>query len=211
VAGYAVALLVDPLVAGDWASDAKICAYMVGLWLGDVRGFSASATAGVNVLYYGSGTDPYPMPAFTPPALPGGTTLRPPGAANRVFLAVQVIKNSTGYTEAIGQDLRIIGSVATPPPAVPTFALVNLVGGACECIRIDFRKYGYMGVMIESKRGVGGAWENLGIDTKTPFLDERPLLAPTVPEVREYRLRFWHDGAAIGDWSPVQRVTVSPA
>ena len=66
-----------------------------------------------------------------------------------------------------------------------------------------------MGVVIESRRN-GGAWEMLGIDTTSPYMDERPLLNPTAPEVREYRMRFWDKGTPNGDWTDVAKVTVSP-
>ena len=41
-------------------------------------------------------------------------------------------------------------------------------------------------------------------------LDERPLLVPGTPEVREYRMRFWDKGTPNGDWTDVVKVTVSP-
>ena len=62
---------------------------------------------------------------------------------------------------------------------------------------------------IEGRRG-GGDWEKLGLTEETRFLDDRPLLAPTQPEVREYRVRFYEGSALTGEWSPVATATVSP-
>ena len=41
-------------------------------------------------------------------------------------------------------------------------------------------------------------------------MDERPLAVATVPEVREYRARFWDKGTPNGDWCDVGKVTVAP-
>ena len=73
--------------------------------------------------------------------------------------------------------------------------------------RFRFRR-GHIGIYIESRRGVG-PWEFLAIDTQAPYDDDRPLLVAGTPEVREYRLRFWDKGTPNGDWTPVQKVTVS--
>ena len=41
------------------------------------------------------------------------------------------------------------------------------------------------------------------------YMDERPLLQAGTPEVREYRMRFWDQGTANGNWADA--VTVSPS
>ena len=48
------------------------------------------------------------------------------------------------------------------------------------------------------------------INTKSPYLDERPLLAPRPPEVRGSRMRFGEKGTANGHWTDVAKVTISP-
>jgi hypothetical protein len=48
------------------------------------------------------------------------------------------------------------------------------------------------------------------IDTKSPYMDERPLLVAATPEVRQYRMRFWGKGTSNGDCTYVVKVTVSP-
>ena len=54
------------------------------------------------------------------------------------------------------------------------------------------------------------AWEMLGIDLESPYIDQRPLLVATQPEVREYRLQFYEDAGPSGDFTAVQSITVSP-
>jgi len=208
--GYAAALDHDPFVVAERVKDTKFCGYVVGDWLTAVRTHGTAATAGIEVLFTGTGVDPYVLPGFTAPVLPVGVVPVPPGALDRIFAYVQIIKNSAGYTEAIGQDLRIIGSAAPPSPDVPTFDLVLEMGTGCHCVRVRFRKYGHMGVYIVSRRNAG-VEEVLGIDTASPYLDERPLLVAGAPEIREFRMRFWDDGAPVGDWTPWQKVTVSPS
>ena len=68
---------------------------------------------------------------------------------------------------------------------------------------------GHDGISIESRRN-NGAWEFLAIAMVKPWYDERPLLEPSAPEIREYRLRWWDKGQANGEISPVQKVTVGP-
>ena len=39
--------------------------------------------------------------------------------------------------------------------------------------------------------------------------NDRPLLVPGQPEIREYKLRFWDAGQENGDWTDVASATVS--
>ena len=76
------------------------------------------------------------------------------------------------------------------------------------CGKLRPKKFGHYAVAIYSKRGTGG-WELLAISTASPYEDERPLLVPGQPEIREYKMRFWDDGTENGDWTDVATVTVS--
>ena len=132
----------------------------------------------MDLLLSGTGPDPVVLPVFTAPALPTGVAPVPPGALNRLFDLVQIIKNSTGYNDTIGQDLRIIGTTAVDsnaagqnrPEAKPT-----IVQGAATGRQDHFVKHGHMGVYIECQRGTG-PMEFMAIDTEIPYLDDRPLL-----------------------------------
>lgn len=207
VTAPATALGFDAAVITDVVKDARFCAYVSGLWLTQVRAFSPACTAAVEDVYYGTTPGAYVLPPFVAPTLPAGVVPVPAGALGRIFRFVADFKNKPGYTLAMGQDLNLIGPTETLPE-LPEFTLLVETGSGCECVRIRFKKYGRLGVVVECRRN-GGAWEALGIDTESPYLDERPLLVAGAPEVREYRLRFW-DGAPTGDYTPVQRVTVGP-
>lgn len=197
--------------AGVTASvnDSRFMGYSLGAWLTKVREFGPGATSELETLRFGTGGSVFELPLFEAPPLPVGVTPVLPGALNRIFKYVQSIKAAPGYTEGIGLLMGIVGQEDTTENALPTFTLKAEMGLDCQCVRIRFKKFGRMGVAIYSRRG-GGAWEFLGIDTESPYLDERALLVPGQPEMREYRMRFWDKGAETGEWTDTASITVAP-
>lgn len=190
-------------------ADARYLEYVSGLWLTATREFGPAATAALEELYDDAGPDPFVLPVFTAPALPAGVVAVPPGALQRIFAFVQVIKTSPNYTEAIGLQLGIVGAEETDEHPVPEFTLKTERGDGCECVKVAFRKYGRPGVAIHSRRGAG-AWEMLGAALTSPYMDERPLLAPAQPEIREYRLQYYEGDGPTGDFTAVESVKVGP-
>ncbi|MEK0451275.1 MAG: hypothetical protein RL088_3543 [Verrucomicrobiota bacterium] len=193
----------------DIVADARFCEYACGVWLAAVREFGPAATASIEELLSGTVGASFTLAVFTAPALPSGVALVAAGALDRIFLFVQTIKSRPSYTEAIGLQLGIVGAEDSAENPVPTFSLKVERGEGCECVRVAFKKYGRAGVVIHSRRN-GGAWEMLAIDLSSPYLDERALLVPTAPEIREYRLQFFDGAGATGEFSPTQSVTVAP-
>ena len=192
-------------------ADARFLEYASGPWLKATREFGPTCTSALDDLSNGTGTAAFVLPPFTVPALPAGVVAVLAGALTRIFNFAQTIKASPPYTEAIGLQLGIVGPADVPPPVMagPQFSLTVEQGAGSQIVRVRFTKAGHMGVAIYSRRGAGD-WVFLGIDTASPYLDERPLAAAGAPEVREYRLRFWDNGAEVGDWSDVAKVTVAP-
>ncbi|MGB8166848.1 MAG: hypothetical protein WCF18_05115 [Chthoniobacteraceae bacterium] len=190
-------------------ADAKFCEYASGVWLTATREFGPAATASLDQLFDGAGTTAFVLAPFTPPALPAGVTAVPAGALRRIFAFVQTIKASPNYSDAIGMQLGIIGSEDTTEHPVPEFTLSVERGGGCQCVKVMFKKFGKPGVVVYSRRA-GGVWEKLGIDLTSPYLDERPLLVATQPEIREYRLQYFDGDQPTGEMTEVQTVTVSP-
>jgi len=203
-------------------ADSLYIAYAVGAWLNAVRGFGPDCTTALDVLKSGAGGSPYALPGFKPPPLPGASAPLPatvavtPGALDRIFAIVQVIKMAAGYTDEIGQALGIVGSVAPPPPVITGPVPVAKVepgaaGGDPQRVRITYIKHGHMGAAVYGRRGAAGsAMEMLGINTDGTFLDERALLTAGQPEVRQYQLRYWDKGVETGAWSDTITVTVGP-
>ena len=75
--------------------------------------------------------------------------------------------------------------------------------------RVKFVKKGHDYLIIEGSVN-GGAFAELGMSNKSPFIDSRPLLVAGQAEVREYRARYYDNGAPSSGWSDVAKVTVGP-
>ena len=200
--------LAAPILAAGIA-DARYLEYVSGAWLNAAREFGPACTATLDALYDGPGPDPFLLPTFNAPALPAGVVAVAAGALARIFSLVGSIKLLPGYTEAIGIQLGIVGAEDSAENPVPTFSLKVERGESSEVVRVIFRKYGRPGVAIYGRRG-GGAWELLAIDLNSPYLDERPLLVPTQPEAREYRLQYYEADAPVGDFTAIASVSVAP-
>lgn len=151
----------------------------------------------------GPATGPPPIVLPSPPDIPPV----PPGALKRVFKLVRRIKLRPDYTVSLGKQLGIEDNHYRADSPVPTFRLRVEVGRVVG----KFSRYGYFGVWVETRRG-GGGWERLrdGLFSGSTFIDDRPLLDPALPEVRQYRLRFWGDSRPVGEWTDVASATVSP-
>jgi len=145
---------------------------------------------------------PPPIVLPSPPDIPPV----PPGAVKRVFRLVRLIKLRADYTESMGKQLGIEGNLYRSDSPVPTFRLRVETGRVVG----KFSRYRRFGVWVETRRG-GGDWERLrdGLFPGSTFIDDRPLLDPALPEVRQYRLRFWGDSRPVGEWTDVASATVS--
>lgn len=168
-------------------ADNLTLAYGYGGWIVSIRDHSTACTSSLETLSFGSGSTNYAFPeAQMPPlpTLPAGITGVKPGALQRTFDLVQAIKRSPGYIEAIGLDLGIIGEEDSAEHNRPEFTLKAEAGDGCDCVKVRHKKFGHYAVAIYGKRG-GGGFELLGISKDSPYMDERPLLVPGQPEVRE--------------------------
>ena len=94
---------------------------------------------------------------------------------------IKRIKTHSGYTEAIGEELGIIGSddVVSNKPDIKAKARINDV-------EISFSKKGLDGVNVYGRLKGVAPWTFLARDTNSPYNDARPLTTAGVPETREY-------------------------
>jgi hypothetical protein len=210
---YATVLELSPAQLTAALADNLTLEYAVGPWITNVRDYAPACTAALEVLAGGTGGGEFVFPLFIlppPPTLPVGADPVIPGALDRTFNLVKGIKSKPGYTLAIGIDLGIVGEEAATEYTRPSFTLkLEGVGPAgCNCVKLRHKKYGHYAVAIYSKRGTGD-WELLAISRETPYLDERALLVPGQPEIRQYKMRFWDSGSENGDWTDVATATVS--
>lgn len=197
-------------------ADNLYLAYALGEWITNVREYAPACTSALDTLARGTGAEAFVFLVCVAPALPTlpvGITEVLPGALDRTFRLVKLIKTRPGYTEAIGLDMGIVGSELPPPPPgdvpPPRITVTVIAGDTHQKGRLKFIKDGHEYVAFESRRG-GGAWEPIGMTNKSPFIDDRPLLVPGQAEVREYRARFFDNNQPNGEWCAVQKVTISP-
>jgi len=205
---HADALRLSAAVLADAIADALWVAYTLGPWRTAVRAFAKAATAAMEAVQTGTGRGANGLPGFTAPPL-GDAVPRPSGALKRIFRLVQIIKVNSGYNEPIGRQLGLLTLTDDREHPAPSLEVTVERGEVRERAVLKMEKWGHTGLYIEGRRG-GGDWEKLGITTEVTFFDERPLLVPGQPEVREYRVRYFEDSSPTGEWSPVVMVTVSP-
>ena len=102
-------------------------------------------------------------------------------------------KTLTGYPASGSEGvLKLKGAESgfDPNTFKPELKASVVAGG----VKIEFKKKGVAAMAIYMRRGGAGAWQKLGIDTESPYLDSAPLAAAGVAEVREYKARgILHD------------------
>jgi len=217
--GYETALGLTGAYVDACVASCKFLVYVLQNWLPAVRTFNGAATTITQLLAHGEGASAAVLPVFTVPDLPEGVVPVPPGVLTpRLFDLVQQIKKTPGYTDAIGQDLGIIGpeagvggegAASAPYVPVPKFKVTAKSTVTGPQVVLEFIKHGHTGVYIESRVG-NGSWEFLGTDTNSPYTDARPLQVAGQPEVRQYRMCFWDKSEPTNDWSDIATVTVGP-
>ena len=148
------------------------------------------------------------IPVFTPPANPPLAVA--PGIFRRVSKLVTTFKANALYTEAIGQDLGIIGADylgKDNPDDIQVKLTVKQSGGS---VQLKYVKGDLDGIKLESKRGTETEFSLLDKITQTTFTDKRPVLVTGVPEVRQYRAWCIIKDEIVGQVSDVVSVTVTP-
>ena len=164
--------------------------------------FAQAMPAHLRTMQDGPGSALVDPPDFNLPATPAPPDNVLPGALKRLLNFIANLKTRTGYTDANGEDLGIIGATVTVDPnAVPTAKATAKSGQ----VILNFSKDGHMGVWVESQVGNETDWTHIAIDTSDPYTDTRPLKVAGQPEKRRYRLCFW-DGDPTRVWSPVIEV-----
>ncbi len=121
---------------------------------------------------------------------------------------IRRLKSATGYTDPIGQALKIIGSDDTTDM---TTAKVDLSATPlAHGIELDFTKLKSDGVNLYSKRDGDADYVFLAHDTISPYVDNRPLLVAGKPEVRRYKAIYVVGDDETGYFSDEVVVTVQP-
>jgi hypothetical protein len=124
---------------------------------------------------------------------------------------IAAIKTNSGYTDAIGADLGVIGSAGSFDPNTYKAELKTLVLSAPGQVTVNFGKAkgNVEAVHVYMRRQGTGSRAFLARDSQSPYVDTTPLTEPGKPEIREYRIRAVIADEEIGDYSDTQQITMS--
>ncbi len=155
----------------------------------------------------GAGDPASPHPAslpgtIAPPAYPA-PILR--GAMIRLSTQVQNIRSGPRFTETICQDPGIIAVDGSIAPTHPTLAPGKTAAGN---VTLNWNEGGWTGMNFQRPTGSGN-WVDVGGDLHSPFVDTRPLRAPSQPERSEYHAGYLDGDTVQAGTSQVIEVTFS--
>lgn len=206
---HATALgLTAPQVTGGVA-DGGWLLYVLQSWLPAVRTWALSGTDAANEAQTGTGTGAQTLPVFTPPTLPAGVVAVAPGALDRIFILVQLIKDSGKCTDTIASDLGVIGSEQTAPDLATLQPALNVSVVSGQVLI----KWGWGGnrawleaCEIHVDRGDGQGYRLLTIDTTPNYTDTQAF--PGALTKWYYKAVYRANDAQVGLWSLPVSVTV---
>ena len=142
-------------------------------------------------------------------AFPGapGTVPSPrlPGVVPRFRKFMKFLKGRTGYTEAIGEALKIVGDEEVMPDlsTVQPVISLRLIGGQVEVL---WTKKQMTALELEVDRGDGLGSRFLTIDSVPNYIDTQPF--PATAAKWKYRAIYRLKDARVGLWSAVSEITV---
>ena len=121
---------------------------------------------------------------------------------------IRRLKSATGYTDAIGKALNIIGPDDTTDMTTAKVDLTAIV--EANDVALTFTKLKSDGVNIYSKRDGDADFVYLAHDTISPYIDNRDMLVAGKPEVRRYKAIYVVGDDETGFFSDEVVVTVQP-
>jgi hypothetical protein len=195
-------------VATAAVADAGWVKYLLEDWLPAVRAWSKACTDALTAAQTGTGSSAMTLPVFTAPALPSGVTPQLPGSLDRIFALVQQIKKSGKSTDAINDDLKIIGTEESGPDLSTVMPVISAKPSGSEV----HLTWGYQGhgkfleaCEIQVDRGTG-TFALLTIDTTPNYTDTQPW--PATKTIWTYKAIYRAADAQVGHWSQTVSVTV---
>lgn len=143
------------------------------------------------------------MPAA--PALGTPPAAVPPGIFARASALAARLKKHPGYTDALGQDLGLIGAEQTVD--LNSLKPVLEISPPAGHPNVGWTKQGMDGLEIQVDRGTG-AFAFLAFDTIPDYLDTAPLPAPGTSAVWKYQALYRLNDEPVGQWSDGASVSV---
>ena len=199
---YAAAFGLMPGKLTAVTDDADLMAFAV-TGSNSTKAYAQSWTALKNEARKGTGAAPiasYPVPVNV--AAPPTAVL--PGIEDRFRALAAQLKANSAYTNTIGEDLGIVAEEDTTVLTAPELS-VSLEGGNPV---IKFIKSTSDGIRLYGKRGSETAFTFLAVDTRSPYVDNRPNQTPGTPETREYYAFCIVADEQVGTQSDVINITV---
>ncbi|MFL6335449.1 MAG: hypothetical protein ACJ754_19220, partial [Pyrinomonadaceae bacterium] len=201
-AAYATALGFTQADVNAVKADAAMLNYILSDLLPTYKSALQANTSFKNLVVLGpAGNTGVALPL--PPTTGTAPAIVPSGIVPRLRNLVQRIQLAPGYTEEIGRSLGInepVGGAASAPDTTPKPTLKARSNGP-GTVQVDFSKEKFDGVLVESLREGDDDWQQLGLDSYSPYIDDRPPKAAGKPEMRQYRVRYLLRDQAIGEWS----------
>jgi hypothetical protein len=192
-------------------ADAAMLNYIVGDLLPTYKSALQSRTSFKNLVVSGpAGGGSVALPL--PPATGTAPAVVPAGIVPRLRNLVQRIQLSPGYTEETGLDLGIAGTEGGGPSAPDSSPQPSLKARSTGpgTVQLDFSKEKFDGVLVEGLRDGDDGWQSLGLDSYSPYIDDRPPKVAGKPETRQYRVRYMMRDQATGEWSDIVTTTFVP-
>ena len=116
------------------------------------------------------------------------------------------IKAAKGYTESMGNDLKIIGTDTSVDKTLLKPMLTASIEGALVVLK--FNKNRTSGVHIYCRRATEKEFTFLAVDTASPYHDNRTNLVAGQSEKREYKAWYFEDEAIIGQEGDVVSISI---
>lgn len=205
--GYQTAIPLTTAQSDAGVADARSVIYVIGSWLPGVRDWAKSCTNAAAQAQSGDGSTAIALPVFTAPALPTGVVLGNNGALDRLFALIQTIKDSSGYTEAIGLDLGIVGSAqAAPDFSILQPVITVTINGTTVDIGWGWGGFSAYLDQLEIQVDRGSGWTLLTIDTTPGYTDT--TAHPATLTKWKYRAIYRVGDHQVGLWSAEVSVTV---
>ena len=112
----------------------------------------------------------------------------------------------------LGEGTSRVRLLRDPLPLcnLPQMNSVNSTDQTGGVVELDFDKSISDGVNIYAKRDGDADFVFLARDTASPYVDNRPLLVATKPELREYKALYVQSDAEIGLFSDEVVVNCAP-
>ena len=192
-------------------ADADYAIQLIETWNPYVQNFAQGATAHVKLILYG----PIPpvgttvtLPVFTgnpPSVLPPPPNSIPwpaavqPAALKRIFAFVKNMKTRAFCTEAVMQDLQVIGAEQGAVDEENAKPDIKAKRRGDE-VRIIWTKGAFDGVEIWVDRGTG-TFVKLAVDMTPDYFDTEPL--PATAQTWKYKARYILSDAPVGLFSDV--------